>query len=56
VDTLEQGVGAVALDPELASVTGHYFDGQHEARAHEQAYDARARRRLWELSTELVGL
>jgi NAD(P)-dependent dehydrogenase (short-subunit alcohol dehydrogenase family) len=50
---LEQGVRAVrrlALDPELEGVTGAYFDGERESRAHRQAYDAGARHRLRELS------
>jgi hypothetical protein len=36
-------------------VTGKYFDGQEESRAHPQAYDGEARRRLRELSVRLVG-
>jgi NAD(P)-dependent dehydrogenase (short-subunit alcohol dehydrogenase family) len=59
LSTLEEGVEAtrrLALAPELAGVSGHYFDGLREARAHDQAYDPAARRRLWELSEELVGL
>ncbi len=35
--------------------TGRYFNGQREARADPQAYDADARERLWELSERLVG-
>ncbi len=62
VDTmsrLEDGVSAVlhlATAPELSRVSGQYFDGQRESRAHPQAYDANARRRLWELSERLCGL
>jgi NAD(P)-dependent dehydrogenase (short-subunit alcohol dehydrogenase family) len=36
--------------------SGRYFDGMREAAAHRQAYDAKARRRLWTLSEELTGL
>jgi hypothetical protein len=36
-------------------VTGRYFDGTREARANRQAYDPRARKRLWDLSEELCG-
>jgi NAD(P)-dependent dehydrogenase (short-subunit alcohol dehydrogenase family) len=57
-DTLEEGVDAtvrLAVSPELEGVTGRFFDRQRESRAHEQAYDAEARRRLWELSAELTG-
>jgi hypothetical protein len=36
-------------------VTGRFYDRQDAARADDQAYDAEARRRLWELSLELTG-
>lgn len=39
-----------------AAISGRYFDGQREARAHAQAYDFEARRKLRELSMELAGL
>jgi NAD(P)-dependent dehydrogenase (short-subunit alcohol dehydrogenase family) len=58
-DSLESGVRAtarLATAPELAGVSGRYFDRLAEARAHPQAYDAQARRRLRELSNGLVGL
>jgi NAD(P)-dependent dehydrogenase (short-subunit alcohol dehydrogenase family) len=57
ISSLEEGVRATArliTDPELDGTTGHYFDGLREARADEQAYDAGARRRLRELSEQLV--
>jgi hypothetical protein len=57
VAPLEQGVDAVrrlAVDPELERVTGRYFDGREESRAHPQAYDREARRRLRELSERLA--
>jgi NAD(P)-dependent dehydrogenase (short-subunit alcohol dehydrogenase family) len=57
--TLEEGVEATARlagDPDVDGVTGRYFNGTREARADEQAYDAAARRRLWELSERLTGL
>jgi NAD(P)-dependent dehydrogenase (short-subunit alcohol dehydrogenase family) len=56
---LEKGVRAVrrlVVAPELDGVTGHYFDGEREARAHQQAYDPAARERLRRLSEGLVGL
>jgi NAD(P)-dependent dehydrogenase (short-subunit alcohol dehydrogenase family) len=59
MSTIEDGVGAklrVAISPELEGVSGRYFDRLHEARADDQAYDPAARRRLWQLSEELVGL
>lgn len=58
ISTVEQGVEAtrrLAVGPELSGVSGVYFDVLDEARAHDQAYDPRARRRLWELSERLVG-
>jgi NAD(P)-dependent dehydrogenase (short-subunit alcohol dehydrogenase family) len=59
VDSLEAGVAAtvrLACDAEVEGVTGAYFNRTSEARADEQAYDAEARRRLWELSERLTGL
>jgi len=59
LSTLEDGVAAtrrLALDPELAGLSGRYFDRTREARPDAQAYDAAARGRLWDLSEQLVGL
>jgi len=42
-------------DPALDGVSGRYFDQLEEGTAEAQAYDAGARRRLWELSEELTG-
>jgi NAD(P)-dependent dehydrogenase (short-subunit alcohol dehydrogenase family) len=59
ISSLEEGVEAtvrLAVDPSLDRTTGRYFDGKHESRAHEQAYDAQARARLNELSLALTGL
>lgn len=56
--SVEEGTEAtlrLAIDPELDGVTGRYFDGLRESRAHAQAYDPDARKRLWELSEELTG-
>ncbi len=58
-DSLETGVRATArlvAAPELAGVSGRYFDRLTEARAHSQAYDLEARRRLRELSERLTGV
>jgi len=58
VDSLEEGVDAtlrLATGTEVERVTGRYFNRQVEARADDQAYDADARRRLWDLSAELTG-
>ena len=57
VDSLESGVEAtlrLVADPALEGATGEYFDRQREVRAHPQAYELDARRRLRELSPELV--
>jgi NAD(P)-dependent dehydrogenase (short-subunit alcohol dehydrogenase family) len=57
VDTVADGVHSVThvldLDPE---VTGRFFDHTEESRANAQAYDAVARRRLWDLSERLTGV
>ena len=55
--TVEEGADAVMrLVLDEGTGTGRYFDGTDEARAHPQAYDEEARRRLWERSEELVGI
>lgn len=59
MSSLEDGAEAtlrLAISPDLDGVSGRYFDQLREGRALEQAYDEGARRRLWELSEELVGL
>lgn len=56
---VETGIEAevyLATSPDLEGVTGEYFDRTNRARANEQAYDARARRDLWRLSEQWVGL
>jgi len=58
MSTVEEGAQAVeylALSPELEGVTGEYFDGTQRARAHPQAYNREARRRLRRLSEEWTG-
>lgn len=57
VDRLETGVAAVrrlVVSPELAGVTGRFFDRTVEARPHPQAYDDAARAELWRRSLELT--
>jgi len=59
VSRVEDGAEAIlqlATSPGLAGKTGLYFDGEREARAHAQAYDAAARSRVWDLSMRLTGL
>jgi NAD(P)-dependent dehydrogenase (short-subunit alcohol dehydrogenase family) len=56
--SLEEGVRAtlrLVLDPALDGVTGKYFDGLLEGRAHPQAYDPDAQRRLRELGESLAA-
>ena len=58
VDTLEEGELAtrrLVEDPELAGVTGLFFDRLREARADESAYDPQVRSKLWQLSLDLTG-
>ncbi|MFF3691233.1 SDR family NAD(P)-dependent oxidoreductase [Streptomyces sp. NPDC002187] len=58
VTTVDEGVRPtvrLVTDPELESTTGRYFDQFTDTRAHEQAYDVDARRRLMELTHRLVG-
>ena len=57
MSTVREGADAtlrLIADPEFDGVSGRYFDGQAESRADPQAYDADARRRLWELSERLA--
>jgi len=57
--TVREGADATVrliADPALDGVTGRYFDGLREASADPQAYDPAARRRLWDVSSALVGL
>jgi NAD(P)-dependent dehydrogenase (short-subunit alcohol dehydrogenase family) len=57
LSTLEEGVEAtlhLIEGADLEGTTGRYYDGLREARAKPQAYDAAARRKLWELSESLV--
>jgi NAD(P)-dependent dehydrogenase (short-subunit alcohol dehydrogenase family) len=58
MSTVEDGVEAtlrLAVSPELDGVSGRYFDRLREARPNAQADDADARRRLWQLSEQLVA-
>jgi NAD(P)-dependent dehydrogenase (short-subunit alcohol dehydrogenase family) len=59
MSTVEEGADAIlklAVSPELEGRSGLYFNGQQEAHANEQAYDAPARRQLNALSLKLAGL
>jgi NAD(P)-dependent dehydrogenase (short-subunit alcohol dehydrogenase family) len=53
-ETGARAIVRLAGAPELDGVTGEYFDGLRESRAHPQANDLNARRRLRELSRQLT--
>lgn len=55
----EEGARTViwlASAPELEQVTGKYFEKQSEKRSSRESYDLEVARRLWDVSSELVGL
>jgi NAD(P)-dependent dehydrogenase (short-subunit alcohol dehydrogenase family) len=57
--TVEEGADAIlkqAIAPEMEGRSGLFFNGQREAQADPQAYDAAARRQLRTISLELSGL
>jgi len=59
MSTVEEGADAImrlAVSREMEGKTGLYFNGQREAEADAQAYDAAARQKLKALSVELAGL
>jgi NAD(P)-dependent dehydrogenase (short-subunit alcohol dehydrogenase family) len=59
ISSVEEGADAIlklAVLPQVEGQSGRYFNGQREARADAQAYDADARRQLKALSFELTGL
>ncbi len=59
ISSVEEGADAIlklAVSPQVEGQSGLYFNGQREARADAQAYDAKAREHLRARSLELVGL
>lgn len=55
--TVDEGAAAVmqvAFAAETGSVTGAYFNQMKPAKAHAQAYDIEARKKLWRLSEDLA--
>jgi NAD(P)-dependent dehydrogenase (short-subunit alcohol dehydrogenase family) len=57
IATIEEGVAAthrLVTDPALATTTGRFFDGLHEAKANPQAYDPQARAHLWQHTLKLI--
>jgi len=58
MSTVADGVGPVvrlAVGEDIDGASGRFYDQTRESRAHEQAYDADARARLWEFCAELAG-
>jgi NAD(P)-dependent dehydrogenase (short-subunit alcohol dehydrogenase family) len=56
--SVEDGASAVmqlAVGKNVAGRTGLYFNQMAEGRANQQAYDAAARQRLWDLSEKLIA-
>lgn len=59
LSSVDEGAGAIlhlAVSPDVDQKSGRYFDGTRASRAHAQAYDTDARKRLYLLSNELTGL
>ena len=56
VETGAEAILQLAVSPKLEGRSGLYFNVMNEARANPQAYDAKARRQLRELSLKLSGL
>ena len=59
ISKMEDGVKSVcklAINEEMVNITGKYFFQTREQRASAQAYDARERKKLMELSFELTGI
>jgi NAD(P)-dependent dehydrogenase (short-subunit alcohol dehydrogenase family) len=57
MSSVEDGANAVmqlAVGTAVAGRTGLYFNQMNEARANQQAYDAAARKRLWDMSVALI--
>jgi NAD(P)-dependent dehydrogenase (short-subunit alcohol dehydrogenase family) len=58
MSSVQDGADAVmqlAVGSALTGRTGLYYNQMNEGRANAQAYDAAARKRLWDLSVELTG-
>ncbi len=56
VETGAEAILQLAVSPKLEGRSGLYFNVMNEARANAQAYDARARKQLRDLSLKLTGL
>lgn len=55
-ETGTDSVVYLAASPDLQNTTGAYFNQKQESKAHAQAYDAKAREKLWELSEQYTGI
>jgi NAD(P)-dependent dehydrogenase (short-subunit alcohol dehydrogenase family) len=55
VDEGAEAIFHLATSSQLEGVSGRFFDGQREARAHPAAYHSHERQRLRELALELTG-
>jgi NAD(P)-dependent dehydrogenase (short-subunit alcohol dehydrogenase family) len=55
VETGAEAILQLAVSPKLEGKSGLYFNVMNEARANPQAYDAKARRQLRDLSLQLTG-
>jgi NAD(P)-dependent dehydrogenase (short-subunit alcohol dehydrogenase family) len=58
LSTVEEGadvVEYVAFSRETEGITGIFFNQKKQARANAQAYDVEARKKLWQISEELVN-
>jgi NAD(P)-dependent dehydrogenase (short-subunit alcohol dehydrogenase family) len=56
VETGAEAILQLAVSPKLEGKSGLYFNVMNEARANAQAYDAKARKQLRDLSLKLTGL
>jgi hypothetical protein len=46
----------LASSPQANGISGRYFADRKEKRSHESSYDAALTARLWQVSSDLVGL
>jgi len=56
VETGAEAILQLAVSPKLEGKSGLYFNVMNETRANAQAYDAKARKQLRDLSLKLRGL
>lgn len=56
VEKAADGPVSLAAAPELADITGAYFEGEERADPDPRAHDEQLRERLWDVSADLVGV